>query len=177
MKTTMSISLLGSLALMVSSVAAVPAVQARDVWSPRIISPTASTIWHLGHVRTLHLPALADAHIPLCLQHQNVTWDTSDAPASITNKVFSVVLDGSASSISADADFDADGLCAETLASGFDPRAGIVTVVVDSSIPVGTYKLTRKCTPFFLPGAVSLTRLAIVAGDASNLSPPFKVEA
>jgi hypothetical protein len=27
-------------------------------------------------------------------QHQNVTWDTSDAPASISNK-FSVVLDGS----------------------------------------------------------------------------------
>jgi hypothetical protein len=107
-----------------------------------------------------------------------VTWDTSDAPASITNKVFSVVFDGSASFISLHfSDSSADGLCAETLASGFDPRAGIVTVVVDSSIPVGTYKLTRKRTPFLLLGAVSLTRLVIVAGDASNLSPPFKVEA
>jgi hypothetical protein len=96
MKTTMSISL-GALAIMVSSVAAAPAIQARDVWSPRIISPTASTIWHLGHVRSLYLPPLTYAHTPLCLQHQNVTWDTSDAPASITNKIFSVVLDGSAS--------------------------------------------------------------------------------
>jgi hypothetical protein len=33
---------------------------------------------------------------------------------------------------------------AETLAVGFDPRAGFVTVVVDPSITPGTYKLTRK---------------------------------
>jgi hypothetical protein len=73
-----------------------------------------------------------------------------------------------------DADSSADRLCAETLASGFDPRAGIVTVVVDSSIPVGTYKLTRK--RIFFIYRICCLRSLTVAGDASNLSPPFKVE-
>jgi hypothetical protein len=73
-----------------------------------------------------------------------VTWDTSDAPASISNK-FSVVLDGSTFKLLVSpATPITDRLFPETLVSGFDPRAGFVTVVVDSGIPVGTYQLTRK---------------------------------
>jgi hypothetical protein len=53
MKTAMSMSLLGAVAAMITSVAAVPAIQPLDVWVPKITSPTASTIWHLGHVRFL----------------------------------------------------------------------------------------------------------------------------
>jgi hypothetical protein len=96
MKTAMSMSLLGAVAAMITSVTAVPAIQPLDVWVPKITSPTASTIWHLGHVRIPSFCSLPGTHAyatPLS-QHQNVTWDTSDAPASISNK-FSVVLDGS----------------------------------------------------------------------------------
>jgi hypothetical protein len=96
MKTTMFTSLLVAVAAMVTSVAAVPAIQPLDVWVPKITSPTASTIWHLGHVCILSFCSLPRIHAyaPPSSQHQNVTWDTSDAPASISNK-FSVVLDGS----------------------------------------------------------------------------------
>jgi hypothetical protein len=64
--------------------------------------------------------------------------------------------------------------CAETLASGFDPRAGFVTVVANSSIPVGTYKLTRKQPSLvFFP---LLLNSAAVFGDSGNQSPAFKIE-
>jgi hypothetical protein len=39
---------------------------------------------------------------------------------------------------------------AEVLASGFDPLAGFVTVVVNSTIPAGKYQLTRKPRLLFL---------------------------
>ncbi|KAG7090298.1 hypothetical protein E1B28_011895 [Marasmius oreades] len=52
-----------------TAVNAAPAVHSRnvlDVWSPRIISPDATTVWVTGSI-------------------VNVTWDTSDAPVLISN--------------------------------------------------------------------------------------------
>ncbi|KAI0335807.1 hypothetical protein GY45DRAFT_1228101, partial [Cubamyces sp. BRFM 1775] len=45
----------------------------RDVFVPPVTYPHAGTVWKVG-------------------QHHNVTWDTSNAPAQITNKVGKVVL-------------------------------------------------------------------------------------
>ncbi|KAG7092967.1 hypothetical protein E1B28_009268 [Marasmius oreades] len=62
-------SVLAIIAATAVAVNAAPAVKGRnvlDVWSPRIISPDATTVWLSGST-------------------VNVTWDTSDAPVLISN--------------------------------------------------------------------------------------------
>ncbi|KAL0574372.1 hypothetical protein V5O48_007573 [Marasmius crinis-equi] len=56
------------LAIVASFASATPLKRATlDVWSPRIISPDATTVWVAGST-------------------VNVTWDTSDAPVLISNQ-------------------------------------------------------------------------------------------
>lgn len=45
----------------------------RDVWVPKILSPTAATIWHVGET-------------------YDVTWALDQKPASVTNPVGTVYL-------------------------------------------------------------------------------------
>jgi hypothetical protein len=53
MKTTIFMSLFGAVAVMATSVADIIIPHPEDVWVPRITSPTATTIWHIGTVRRL----------------------------------------------------------------------------------------------------------------------------
>ncbi|KAH8099655.1 hypothetical protein BXZ70DRAFT_942751 [Cristinia sonorae] len=92
------------LLLAASTVGAVPmekkdTLSTQDVFVPRIIEPTASTVWSSGEVR-------------------NITWDTSNAPAQITNRFGLVLLrfSGIASPF--------------ILAKGFDILDGTVAVTV-----------------------------------------------
>ncbi|KAJ6492521.1 hypothetical protein C8R47DRAFT_1044578 [Mycena vitilis] len=57
------------------SAAVLTAVQARpsDVFVPPVLTPTAGEVWTVG-------------------SQQNVTWDVSDPPVSITNKVGMIML-------------------------------------------------------------------------------------
>ncbi|KAE9389704.1 hypothetical protein BT96DRAFT_834539 [Gymnopus androsaceus JB14] len=76
-----------------------------DVWAPTIISPNASTVWTEG-------------------QKYNVTWDTSNAPANISNGA-SVVL-------GENGDLTETGI-------GFDLRQGWVTVTCPSDLTPGDF--------------------------------------
>ncbi|GJE91589.1 hypothetical protein PsYK624_077390 [Phanerochaete sordida] len=86
----------------------------RDVWSPKITSPTGKTVWIAG-------------------TNVTVTWDTSNQPADITNPVGKVLLghveDGT------DEHLDVD----HPLADGFDIRAGKVQVTVPNVSPGSDY--------------------------------------
>ncbi|ESK85616.1 hypothetical protein Moror_9994 [Moniliophthora roreri MCA 2997] len=86
---------------------------ALDVWSPRIISPDATTVWTVGST-------------------VNVTWDTSDAPENISNRP-SVTLNKARLIGSA-------GILAPL--DSFDLRAGFVEVTVPI-VPAGNdYSIT-----------------------------------
>ncbi|KAF9532543.1 hypothetical protein CPB83DRAFT_626976 [Crepidotus variabilis] len=72
----MKLSIFATLAtVFVAGVNASAVIQraAQDVYSPHITSPTAGVVWTSG-------------------QTQTVTWDTSDAPAHITNRIGRIVL-------------------------------------------------------------------------------------
>ncbi|TRM59245.1 hypothetical protein BD626DRAFT_157366 [Schizophyllum amplum] len=77
------------------------------VWSPKITSPTADTVWTAG-------------------QQYNVTWETNDAPETISNEA-SVML-GHKEALMSD----------QVLADGFDLRAGYVTVTAPD-VKTGKY--------------------------------------
>ncbi|EKM52112.1 uncharacterized protein PHACADRAFT_262590 [Phanerochaete carnosa HHB-10118-sp] len=89
-------------------------LMSRDVWSPKIISPTAKSVWVAGTTTT-------------------VTWDTRNQPADITNtegKIFlGHVEDGT------DEHLDVD----HPLAQGFDLREGKVQVEVPNVTPGNDY--------------------------------------
>jgi hypothetical protein len=76
-------------------------------------------------------------------QPENVTWSTVGAPSLISSK-FSVVLDGSTLLCLGQLTPLTHARSTEVLASGFDPLAGFVTVMVNNTIPAGKYQLTRK---------------------------------
>jgi hypothetical protein len=88
MKSTMITAFGGALASITVSAVVVP--QPLDVWVPKITSPTARTVWHIGKVGGTY-PCSVLQSFAYFTQATNVTWDTSDAPKSISNK-FSVVL-------------------------------------------------------------------------------------
>ncbi|KAH8099654.1 hypothetical protein BXZ70DRAFT_942748 [Cristinia sonorae] len=71
----------------------------KDVFVPTILEPTASTVWKTGEVR-------------------NITWDTSNAPAQITNRLGLVLLRFG------------DITAPLILAKGFDILDGTVSVTV-----------------------------------------------
>ncbi|KAJ7217295.1 hypothetical protein GGX14DRAFT_602861 [Mycena pura] len=63
-----ALALMSALALAVATPLA-----PRDVFVPPVTYPHTGTVWKVG-------------------QHHNVTWDTSDAPVSITNKIGQIML-------------------------------------------------------------------------------------
>ncbi|KAF5319666.1 hypothetical protein D9619_008649 [Psilocybe cf. subviscida] len=79
-----------------------------DVFVPTIIQPNSASVWTAG-------------------QQEVVVWDTSNAPASISNGA-AVTLSGLGS--------------AQPLASGFDLRAGQVIVTVPANVTKGTHTIT-----------------------------------
>ncbi|KAI0657336.1 hypothetical protein C8Q70DRAFT_1003911 [Cubamyces menziesii] len=72
MFTMQQLSVFSFLLSFLAVVSALP-LAVRDVFVPPVTYPHAGTVWKVG-------------------QHHNVTWDTSNAPAQITNKVGKVVL-------------------------------------------------------------------------------------
>ncbi|EKM50797.1 uncharacterized protein PHACADRAFT_104333 [Phanerochaete carnosa HHB-10118-sp] len=115
-------------ALLAALLAAVASVTARplDVWDPEITSPTAGVRWLPG-----------DIH--------NITWDTSNAPADISEVSMIVLAKGGVEDI------------ANPLAQGFDLRAGFVPV----AIPLSTVSGDDYAIVLF--------------GDSGNLSPTFTI--
>ncbi|KZV73997.1 hypothetical protein PENSPDRAFT_602070 [Peniophora sp. CONT] len=109
--------------LAISAYVALASAGALDVFVPKITSPTASTIWKSDAVET-------------------VTWDTSNAPAHISNGGLVVLND--------------DGLPMDTLAEGFDLRAGSVAVTVPTGLEGFNYTIT-------------------LFGDSGNVSPAFHI--
>ncbi|KAF8912127.1 hypothetical protein CPB84DRAFT_1761327 [Gymnopilus junonius] len=102
-------SLIYTLFFLVFAVQATPlALEARnklDVFVPRIIEPNSDTVWTVG-------------------QEAIVVWDTSDAPADISNSA-SVILND-----------------VGVVAQGFDLRAGNVTFKVPLSTSLGPHFIT-----------------------------------
>ncbi|KIK62842.1 hypothetical protein GYMLUDRAFT_58091 [Collybiopsis luxurians FD-317 M1] len=138
MQFTLSIAsaLVAALAASASPVSLKPAVAAAramlDVWAPTIISPDASTVWTQG-------------------KQYNVTWDTSDAPANISNGA-SVVLGNNTQ------------LTDRVLAQGFDLRQGWVTVTCPSDIfPTNTYSII-----LFGDSGDQSKQFSIVSADGSD---------
>ncbi|EKM50800.1 uncharacterized protein PHACADRAFT_104481 [Phanerochaete carnosa HHB-10118-sp] len=111
-------------ALLATAVSVVARPQ--DVWDPTITSPTAGVRWLPG-----------DTH--------NITWDTSNAPADISEGSQVVLAKGGV--------LDS----ANPLAQGFDLRAGFVPV----TIPVDTIAGDDYAIVLF--------------GDSGNLSPTFTI--
>ncbi|VDC00313.1 unnamed protein product [Peniophora sp. CBMAI 1063] len=93
----------------ISAYVALASAAALDVFVPKITSPTASTVWKSGALET-------------------VTWDTSNAPAQISNSGSIVLSD--------------DGLPMATLASGFDLRSGSQDVTVPENLAGTHYTIT-----------------------------------
>jgi hypothetical protein len=91
MKSSMIMSLVSAVAAF-TGVGAVIIPQPQDVWVPKILTPTIGTVWTRGTVRALSSDEMIDrAYAHNFPQQQNVTWDTTTAPALISNQ-FSVVL-------------------------------------------------------------------------------------
>ncbi|KAI0314655.1 hypothetical protein OF83DRAFT_1135751 [Amylostereum chailletii] len=124
MKFTTALSALFAAAALVG---AVP-VQKRDVWDPKVLYPHTGTVWTLGATH-------------------NVTWDTSDAPANISNGAAVYLRKGDST------------LIATPLAQGFDLRAGRIEVTVPTNITTGDdYRI-------------------VLFGDSGNWGPLFTITA
>ncbi|KAM5534972.1 hypothetical protein V8D89_011345 [Ganoderma adspersum] len=109
-KSVMQLSLFSFLLSLLAFAYALP-IAIRDVFVPPVTSPATGTVWAVG-------------------SQQNVTWDTSDAPANITNKQGQVVLAKSGR-------LDIEN----PLASGFDILQGWVTVTVPDVAPSDDYTI------------------------------------
>lgn len=115
-------------AILAALLATAASVSARvlDVWDPAITSPTAASVWKVGGT-------------------YNVTWDTSDAPASIS--------EGSRVVLAKDYYEDYE----HPLAKDFDLRAGWVAVTIpEGTIPDDDYQI-------------------VLFGDSGNYSPTFTI--
>ncbi|KIK93334.1 hypothetical protein PAXRUDRAFT_145298 [Paxillus rubicundulus Ve08.2h10] len=101
-------------------------IQTRDVFVPLILSPQSGAVWIAG-------------------QYHNVTWDTNNAPANITNKYGMIYLRNNNLT-----DMN------EELASGFNILDGVVEIQVPE-VPMGhNYSL-------------------VLFGDSGNFSPSFTI--
>ncbi|KAF9261469.1 hypothetical protein L218DRAFT_1078680 [Marasmius fiardii PR-910] len=124
-------SVLAAAFITLTSVDAAPSVKSRnvlDVWSPKIVSPNANTEWVVGST-------------------VNVTWDTSDAPALISNQA-AITLNRN--------DLIASEGYLKPFGS-FDLRDGFTEVVVPNVKPGNDYSIT-------------------LFGDSGNSSPHFKIK-
>ncbi|KZP20302.1 hypothetical protein FIBSPDRAFT_861826 [Athelia psychrophila] len=82
----------------------------RDVWSPPVTYPHTGTVWKIG-------------------AKHNVTWDTSNAPKQITNKIGSIYLR------------DGEKWLPTVVASGFSILDGRKEITVPSVKPGSSYTL------------------------------------
>ncbi|KAL0574376.1 hypothetical protein V5O48_007577 [Marasmius crinis-equi] len=106
-----------------------PSVTKRDVWSPPIISPDASTVWVTGGTF-------------------NVTWDNSNPPQRITPGNAIVLMNFN------EAVFGSDGYT-ETIRAldSFSLLDGFAEVTVPAGIPADDqYFITRECCSFLRDG-------------------------
>ncbi|KAI8982931.1 hypothetical protein BD414DRAFT_443140 [Trametes punicea] len=85
-------------------------LEKRDVFVPPVLYPHAGTVWTKG-------------------QRHNVTWDTSNAPVNITNKVGTILLR------------KGDLTTPLVLASGFDILLGRIEVTVPWVLPDSDYSV------------------------------------
>ncbi|KIJ25509.1 hypothetical protein M422DRAFT_216753 [Sphaerobolus stellatus SS14] len=117
---------LALIATVFSAVSANPVPAALDIFDPRIITPDASTVWQVGSL-------------------QNVTWDASNPPASISNGASIVLRTANINGVFV------------TLASGFSLLAGVQEVQVPADIPTGNdYEI-------------------VLFGDSGDISPQFTI--
>lgn len=86
----------------------------REVYSPPVTSPDASTIWDIGSI-------------------EQVTWDTSSIPKAITNSKGKLVLGYVNNGTDEHLDLD------HPLAEGFEITQGFVQVVVPNVKPANDY--------------------------------------
>jgi len=93
-----------------SAVASPVTLENRDVFTPPVLYPHAGTVWTIG-------------------QHHNVTWDTSNHPVNITNKVGLILLR------------KADIATPVILANNFDILLGRITVTVPWVVDGDDYQL------------------------------------
>ncbi|OCH93446.1 hypothetical protein OBBRIDRAFT_832690 [Obba rivulosa] len=119
------VSLLGVFAQLAS---ARPVQKKRDVYSPRVLYPHNGTVWSKG-------------------QRHNVTWDTSNRPAEITNPIGEIHL----------AQAQGDIIYPLILASNFSVLDGRVEVEV----------------PWV---ATSSDYTVVLFGDSGNASPAFTIQ-
>lgn len=103
----------------------------REVYSPPVTSPDASTIWDIGSI-------------------EQVTWDTSSIPKSITNSKGKLVLGYVNNGTDEHLDLD------HPLAEGFEITQGFVQVVVPNVKPANDY-------------------IVVLFGDSGNRSPAFNI--
>ncbi|KAJ7277501.1 hypothetical protein C8J57DRAFT_987209, partial [Mycena rebaudengoi] len=107
MKLTIALSFVLAAIARVGAVPAGPV--ANDVFVPPILTPAAGTVWE-------------------SFQSQNVTWDTSNAPNTISNRAFILLAKGGV-----EAPF--------ILASDFDLRAGFVELTVPHVLSGSDYQI------------------------------------
>jgi hypothetical protein len=131
------VAFLFSLAITMSASSAVPVVfnsiWERDVWAPRVTSPSATTVWE-------------------CLSNQTVTWDTSNAPANVTNPIGTLLLGFINPDNSGGENLDVD----HPLAQGFPLTAGSAEITV----PVVPTKVNY---------------IVVLIGDSGDASERFRI--
>ncbi|OSC97236.1 hypothetical protein PYCCODRAFT_1419907 [Trametes coccinea BRFM310] len=110
MFTIRQLSIISFLLALFAVVSALP-LAVRDVFVPPVTYPHAGTVWKVG-------------------SHHNVTWDTSNAPAQITNKEGRVVL-----AKGGVLDYE------HPLANGFDILLGRIEVKVPDVEPGSDYTI------------------------------------
>ncbi|KAJ3842796.1 hypothetical protein EV361DRAFT_789412 [Lentinula raphanica] len=110
-----------------------PTLQTRDAWSPHITSPDSSTVWDVNN-------------------HADITWDTSDAPAELTNgngTIFLGHLDGTG-----------------------DPNEHL-----DLEHPLASYvNLTLGKATIQVPDVPTGKYIVVVMGNSGNRSPEFTIQ-
>ncbi|TEB33219.1 hypothetical protein FA13DRAFT_195214 [Coprinellus micaceus] len=127
-------------------------LERRDVVVPKIISPTASSVWPVGSTQT-------------------VTWDTSDFPPynQITNKLGRVIL-GRDTGDSLNLDID------HPLAQGFNITNGKVDIVVPNVPPRNDYLIvlmgdSGNTSPSFAITAISAGPGSTTSSSATSSTP------
>ncbi|KAI0055746.1 hypothetical protein BV25DRAFT_1724835 [Artomyces pyxidatus] len=129
MKFYQSFTSLSTLAAQLVSIAAAAPLdlEKRDVYTPPVLYPHSGTVWKVG-------------------ARHNVTWDISDPPVNITNKVGQIWLRKG----------EIEWIQNGTLASNFSILAGRVEVTVPDTEPANDYSV-------------------VLYGDSTNWSQMFTI--
>ncbi|KAL5520799.1 hypothetical protein ACEPAF_2802 [Sanghuangporus sanghuang] len=131
MTSTLFAVLLALTTLLTFGLAAPAANIARDIWSPKVLTPNEEVGWVIGTLA-------------------NVTWDTSNPPAVISNGSRVQLVKGGIPLASG------PGSTSEPLAEDFDLLAGFVEVTVPDIEPGNDYQV-------------------VLFGDSGNIGPLFSI--